>query len=107
MHLAGEFDLASEAGFKEQLERARADASLVVLNLDQLEFMDSTGLRCVLFATTRLEEQSPRVVITRPQGQIAKLFERSGLFDQIEFAEAAAGESDQIRRSETDEEPDN
>ena len=49
VRLRGEFDLACEDGFRYELGRVLADTpDRVVLDLRELEFMDSTGLQMLL-----------------------------------------------------------
>ena len=46
----GELDLATVGEVKARLDALRAELQPVVLDLDSLEFMDSTGIRLVLQA---------------------------------------------------------
>ncbi len=49
--VSGELDLASSPALQEELDRvASSDAQLVIIDLRELEFMDSTGLSVLVRA---------------------------------------------------------
>jgi len=54
--LAGEFDLASAQLVDEELARAQESYSVVILDLSEVTFMDSTGLHVVLHVDERMQE---------------------------------------------------
>ena len=54
LRLSGELDLVSEPGFEEAL--AAVEAPPVRIDLSQLDFMDSTGLRALLSAARAHED---------------------------------------------------
>lgn len=88
LQLCGEFDLASEAGFISEFRRVESeDAEQIVIDLAQLEFMDSTGLRCLLAAAANTRPDAPRVRATQPQGQVKELLERSGLGEHLQLVD--------------------
>ncbi len=60
-------------------ERLLASAgSTIVLDLDGVTFMDSSGLRVIVQLHQRELEGGPALVITRPSRMVARLFEISG-----------------------------
>lgn len=72
--LAGELDLASSSIFERALEdSAVADAPLVVLDLDGLKFVDSTGLRIILMAHERARGRGQEFAITPGSPQVQRL----------------------------------
>jgi anti-anti-sigma factor len=79
--IRGELDLATapdlEAALTERLDAGQD----VVVDLRELEFMDSTGLRAVVAAHARVEgaEQSFLVVRPLPGAPIAKILAISGV----------------------------
>jgi anti-sigma B factor antagonist len=75
MALRGELDLASAPALAQELEALQAaDAPpLVVLDVRDLEFIDSTGLRVILGAHTRAEENGHEFVLTHVQPQLQRL----------------------------------
>jgi anti-anti-sigma factor len=72
LHLTGELDLASSPVFERALEDPDvASAPLLVLDLDELKFVDSTGLRVILLAheTSRGRDQEFAITPGSPQVQ--------------------------------------
>jgi anti-anti-sigma factor len=78
--LSGELDLLSSPMLEQELERALdSGAELVVVDLRQLAFMDSTGLHVVIAAQQRLHEAGRRFALVRGGVQVQRLFELTGL----------------------------
>lgn len=86
--MAGELDLASagelEARLRE-LESARPD--LIVLDLRELDFMDSTGLRTVLAADARARERGGRLVVVRPPGEVQRVLQVTRMDEHLELVD--------------------
>jgi anti-sigma B factor antagonist len=89
----GEIDVATAPELRRYLH-ARADAgrTVVVMDLSQASFLDSTGLGVLVGANKRLHESGGelRLVVTEPR--ILKVFEITGLhevfaiYDDIDLA---------------------
>jgi anti-anti-sigma factor len=84
LSLAGELDMAST----ETLQRALADADLqrqamVVLDLQQLEFIDSTGLRSILAALEQCRERNQEFAITPGSQQVQRLLRITGVAEHL------------------------
>jgi anti-anti-sigma factor len=74
LHLEGELDLASSPIFERALEDpALAAAPLVVLDLDDLKFVDSTGLRIILMAHESAGGRGQEFAITPGSPQVQRL----------------------------------
>jgi anti-anti-sigma factor len=74
LHLTGELDLASSPIFERALEDpALAGAPLVVLDLDELKFVDSTGLRVILLAHESARTRGQEFAITPGSPQVQRL----------------------------------
>lgn len=72
--LTGELDLASSPVFERALEDpAIAAAPLVVLDLDDLKFVDSTGLRIILLAHEGARTRGQQFAITPGSPQVQRL----------------------------------
>ncbi len=72
--LTGELDLASSPVFERALEdSALAAAPLVVLDLDELKFVDSTGLRVILLAHEAARTRGQQFAITPGSPQVQRL----------------------------------
>jgi anti-anti-sigma factor len=74
LQLSGELDLASSPIFERALEDpALAAAPLVVLDLDELKFVDSTGLRVILMAHEAARTRGQEFAITPGSPQVQRL----------------------------------
>jgi anti-anti-sigma factor len=74
LHLTGELDLASSAILERALEDpALAAAPLVVLDLDDLKFVDSTGLRIILQAHEGARARGREFAVTPGSPQVQRL----------------------------------
>ncbi|HZD05716.1 MAG TPA: STAS domain-containing protein [Longimicrobiales bacterium] len=69
-HLCGEFDMAAEPAFQDLLDGADPGRQ-VVLDLSELEFMDSTGVHAIL----TLAERVAGVILRAPGPQVGKLLD--------------------------------
>lgn len=72
IHVRGELDLAQSP----RLDRALADseageAHRIVLDLDELTFIDAAGLCCLEAASSRSAENGTRTRMTRGRGDVA------------------------------------
>jgi anti-sigma B factor antagonist len=74
--LQGELDLASAAGLFERL--VETAGSVVVIDLSELTFMDSSGISAMVRTKNELGDG---VVLTRPQPNVRRVFEITGLGD--------------------------
>jgi anti-anti-sigma factor len=87
IELAGEFDLTSRPDFDRALAEAEAsDAERILIDLDKLQFIDSTGLQGILAAKRRLALQPDRLRITRGTGFVADMFRLTALDKTLPFA---------------------
>jgi anti-sigma B factor antagonist len=88
--LTGEFDLASAPAIEQVLPELFANgASEVVFDLSQLEFIDSTGLRTLLFAKTLCEQHQCDFWLIRGTRTVQRVFELTGLAEKLPFREPA------------------
>jgi anti-anti-sigma factor len=82
--LSGELDLASAPLLQSEIERAeKADTSVVVLDLQELRFVDSTGLRIILSAHERSEERGHEFAVTRGSQQVQRILALTGLGEHL------------------------
>jgi anti-anti-sigma factor len=78
--LAGEFDLAAKEEFEQRLREALSPGpEAVVLDLRQVKFMDSTGLRLVVEAWNLSRQRGFGFTVLPASGAVARLFEQTGL----------------------------
>jgi anti-sigma B factor antagonist len=80
----GELDLASASAFEAELRRAiRASDFGVVLDLDGVTFIDSTGLNALIAATTLCLTYRRELIVLRASAQVKQVIEISGLEDLL------------------------
>jgi anti-sigma B factor antagonist len=84
IRLEGELDLASAPLLQAALEEAETDAaSTLVLDLRQLRFMDSTGLRIILWARERWRSRGQELALTVGSSQVQRLLAVSGVGEHL------------------------
>lgn len=87
IRLSGELDLGNSELLDEALVEAEAtDASRVLLDVEELRFIDSTGLRVILRATRRAEWSGDRLRLTRGRDYVADMFRLTALDRTLPFA---------------------
>lgn len=86
--LSGEMDITSVAIFRERLqELAGAEITTTALDLRNLEFLDSTGLRAIVEADQDLRLADRRLVIVRGRERVDRVFSVTGLSDRLEIVD--------------------
>jgi anti-sigma B factor antagonist len=86
--LRGELDLSGVDRAREAVERAEAgDATLLVLDLSELDFIDSTGLEVVLRAARRAHESGRRLIVQRPSRYVRRLLEMTAIDQSLDIVE--------------------
>ena len=79
----GELDLASAELVADRLEELRAAGEPTLLDLDELDFMDSSGLRLVLNAAETSDATGWPFSITHGPEQVQRLFESTCVTDRL------------------------
>ena len=83
--VAGEIDIATAPVLEQRLTEAEArEAASVIVDLDGVTFMDSTGLQ-VLVAHALSKDNGNRLRLTRGSRQVQRLFTVSGMLDHLPF----------------------
>jgi anti-sigma B factor antagonist len=87
--LMGELDMSSALVFDEELRRIEADGSptTLVLDLQKLKFLDSTGLRLILSAHSRARRCGRRLRIVPGSDAVKRIFRLTGMNDRLDFVE--------------------
>jgi anti-sigma B factor antagonist len=89
--LTGELDIAGATRVEQELERIeREPPATIVLDLRELAFMDSTGLRVIVAADGRAREQGRRVVIVRGSDTVQRIIEMTRLHERLEIVDDPA-----------------
>ena len=82
--VAGEFDATSAAVFDEAVEAALdGGARLMTLDLSDVSFLDSSGLRSVVNASNRITERGGRLAVAGLSGAAQRVLELTGLIDRL------------------------
>lgn len=81
--LHGELDLVSAEHVAARLDALRADGTPVLLDLDALDFMDSSGLRMVLNAAEVSDAGDWEFSLTHGPEQVRRLFESTCVTDRL------------------------
>ena len=87
--LTGELDLSATATLEEEIDRLALEDGVrrVVLDLRELDFMDSTGVRVLVTAHLAAQEHGGRFSILRAQdgSPVQRVLEISGLDGVLEL----------------------
>jgi anti-sigma B factor antagonist len=90
--LAGELDLASARQLEECLTAVEREQPVrMVVDLERLEFIDSTGLRLLLQADARARERGCELVLRPGEPSVQRVFEVTGALDVLRFESAPRG----------------
>jgi anti-anti-sigma factor len=77
---AGELDIATTPALEQAIAEATGEpGAALVLDLRELTFMDSTGLRTLAQTNARAEDEGFTLAIVRGSSQIERVLEISGL----------------------------
>jgi anti-sigma B factor antagonist len=87
--VSGELDLASSPALEHELERgAASQAEVVIVDLRELEFMDSTGLSVLVRAHQRAMENGQRFGVVKGPPQVQRLLSLTGVADRLTLADS-------------------
>ncbi len=85
LSVLGEVDLATAPILDEQISAVAAgEATTIVIDLDRVSFMDSSGLQ-VLLSHVFAQGDGTRIRLTRGSPQVLRLFTVSGMLEQLPF----------------------
>ncbi|MFC4062760.1 STAS domain-containing protein [Planomonospora corallina] len=81
MRAVGELDLAAAPILREQMERiwALPEVAVLILDLSELTFCDSTGLAVLVATSRRSRERGTRLMLAGVGGRLARLLAITGL----------------------------
>ena len=87
--VSGELDLASSPALEQELDNGAAShAEVVIVDLRQLEFMDSTGLSILVRAHERATEGGRRFAVVRGPQQVQRLLSLTGVADRLTLVDS-------------------
>jgi anti-sigma B factor antagonist len=85
--LSGEVDLASAEALEEAIRHAEeSDADRILVDLEGLDFIDSTGLGTLLEAARRSEANGDRIRFTRGRDSVAELLRLTAIDQTLRYA---------------------
>jgi anti-anti-sigma factor len=87
--LTGELDLSGATPLEEKIAEltAREGVRRVVLDLRELEFMDSSGLRTVALAERRLSGAGRELVLVRGRDAVQRVFSVTRMDEHLRFVD--------------------
>lgn len=96
VRLKGELDIASAGKVEQAMLKHEEGCRELILDLRDLGFIDSTGLRLVISAHTRAEAGGWGLSIVPGPERVHRVFQVAGLEDRLPFSQARAdaGNSD-------------
>jgi anti-sigma B factor antagonist len=83
----GELDLATVGDVRGRLDDLRRERSSVVLDLDGLGFMDSTGIRLLLQATEDASRDGWDFSVTRGSFAVRRVLAAAHIEDRLPYAD--------------------
>jgi anti-sigma B factor antagonist len=87
--MSGELDISTAQRLEEDLKRVEADKpATTVLDLQQLSFMDSTGLRLLIMADSRARAEDRRLVIVQGNEMVQRVMRLTRLDERLTIVES-------------------
>ena len=81
--LSGKFNAATAPAFEKEIEEELAGISYIAVDMGEVEYISSAGIRALLFLQQTLDEVSGEMVIKNVPEIVAKIFEVTGIPDII------------------------
>jgi anti-anti-sigma factor len=88
----GEIDLATINGLETQLATAIQESALVYLDLREVTFIDSAGIRLVVEGARDLAAKPGELVVVRGPKAVQRLFDLVGLDGRVRMVDAPPDE---------------
>jgi anti-anti-sigma factor len=79
----GEIDLATVDALQSELDAAAAEAEQVVLDLREVSFIDSAGLRLVVHSSRALAADGGALAVVRGPREVQRVFDLVGLDGRV------------------------
>ena len=89
LELHGELDLLGAPLLQRQIEQADVHSrGILVLDLQDLQFVDSAGLRVILAAHESARQRGQEFALTKGSDQVQRLFSIAGLDEHLRVIDA-------------------
>jgi anti-anti-sigma factor len=86
--LCGELDLSGVDRARQAIEQAESGAAaLLILDLSELDFIDSTGLEVLLRAAQRAHDDGRRLIVQRPSRYVRRLLEMTAIDQSLDIVD--------------------
>jgi anti-sigma B factor antagonist len=92
VQVAGELDLATSPQFRQTLREAQEAVRLVVLDLRELCFIDSSGIHVILDAARYARRKAGRLLIVRGPAQVDRVLTLTEVCKQVVIFDLAPTE---------------
>lgn len=89
VHVTGDLDLAAAPELELTLREPALQARLVVLDLRDLGFMDSSGVKAIVDATIHARRDGRRLFLLRGPPNVDRVFALTGSSDKVEIGDLA------------------
>ena len=86
LHLTGRLDTVTSPDAENRILEVIDKGDLIVINLKELVFISSSGLRLILVIMKRAKKKQARVIFSEPGEHVLKLFEISNFLEFLELA---------------------
>jgi anti-anti-sigma factor len=102
IRVRGELDLAQCETFEAEIRNAlKSDASAILLDLGELTFIDSTGIRALLIAVGLSEANGRRLRVARDTSHaVQRTFDLTGVGERLPFIDQQAEAREAVGRRE-------
>ena len=87
VRVAGELDIASTPHLESKLLDLQPQARLVVVDLREVEFVDSSGVHALVDATSHARSAGRRVVLLRNPATLDRVFTLTESFDDVDIGD--------------------
>lgn len=86
--VSGELDLASGPELETELDRLSGpETKMVVIDLRELDFMDSTGLSIIVRAHQRMADEGCEMGLVKGSQQVQRLLDLTGVADRLRLVD--------------------
>ena len=89
--VAGEIDASTAPALDEALQTLPVATGSVVIDVSDVVFIDSSGLRVLISLANRAEQVGRSVILQRPSPTVRRLLEITGLTDMFGLESDPAG----------------
>jgi anti-anti-sigma factor len=91
VEVKGELDLSTVSRWEENVEAVGRDATVIVLDLSEVGFVDSAGVRTLFRLARTAKDQGARLVIVAPHdGPVRRLLDILGIESMTPLCETRA-----------------